>query len=181
MMNELNLFKEFATCSIDESRDEKIRMAETTPFCLMPAVITVVSWRYSQLVGRRSRSTSSCGSAGRRQRRRGHGRGRLQRQPSAATVATVATTTATADAATIATSTYDRVRTCASPELPAVTPAATNNTLSDLPTVGPNVTRPACRTTVPVRLCIRSFCTQWQIPAEVDWLSGLGPTFCQEQ
>jgi len=26
---------------------------------------------------------------------------------------------------------------------------------------------------VPVRLCIRSFCTQWQIPAEVDWLSGL--------
>ena len=21
--------------------------------------------------------------------------------------------------------------------------------------------------------CIRSFCTQWQIPAEVDWLSGL--------
>ena len=28
-------------------------------------------------------------------------------------------------------------------------------------------------TTIPVRLCIRSFCTQWQIPAEVDWLSGL--------
>ena len=28
-------------------------------------------------------------------------------------------------------------------------------------------------TTVPVRLCIRSFCTQWQIAAEVDWLSGL--------
>ena len=28
-------------------------------------------------------------------------------------------------------------------------------------------------TTIPVRLCIHSFCTQWQIPAvaEVDWLS----------
>ena len=29
------------------------------------------------------------------------------------------------------------------------------------------------RTTVPVRLCIHSFLTQWQIPAEVDWLSWL--------
>jgi len=28
-MTELNLFKEFAICSIDELRDEKIRMAET--------------------------------------------------------------------------------------------------------------------------------------------------------
>ena len=27
-------------------------------------------------------------------------------------------------------------------------------------------------TTTPVRLCILSFCSQWQIPAEVDWLSG---------
>ena len=34
MMTELNLFKEFAICSIDEIRDEKIRMAETTWFCL---------------------------------------------------------------------------------------------------------------------------------------------------
>ena len=28
-------------------------------------------------------------------------------------------------------------------------------------------------TTKPVRLCIHSFCIQWQIPASVDWLSGL--------
>ena len=28
-------------------------------------------------------------------------------------------------------------------------------------------------TTIPVISCIHSFCTQWQIPAEVDWLSGL--------
>jgi len=34
-------------------------------------------------------------------------------------------------------------------------------------------------TIVPVRLCIHSFRTQWQIPAEVDWLSGFA--FCQEQ
>jgi len=29
MLTELNLFKEFAICSIDQLRDEKIRMAET--------------------------------------------------------------------------------------------------------------------------------------------------------
>jgi len=34
-------------------------------------------------------------------------------------------------------------------------------------------------TIVPVRLCIHSFRTQWQILAEVDWLSGLA--FCHEQ
>ena len=34
MMTELNLFKEFAIYSVDELRDEKIRMAETTSFCL---------------------------------------------------------------------------------------------------------------------------------------------------
>ena len=34
MMTELKLFKEFAICSIDELRDEEIRMAETTSFCL---------------------------------------------------------------------------------------------------------------------------------------------------
>jgi len=28
-------------------------------------------------------------------------------------------------------------------------------------------------TTIPVRLRIHSFCTQWQIPAEVNWLNGL--------
>jgi len=28
-------------------------------------------------------------------------------------------------------------------------------------------------TKIPVRLCIHSFCSQWQIPAEVYWLSGL--------
>jgi len=33
-MTELNLFKEFAICSVDELRDEEIRMAETTSFCL---------------------------------------------------------------------------------------------------------------------------------------------------
>jgi len=33
-MTELNLFEEFAICSIDELRDEEIRMAETTSFCL---------------------------------------------------------------------------------------------------------------------------------------------------
>ena len=34
MITELNLFKQFAICSIDELRDEKIRMAEITSFCL---------------------------------------------------------------------------------------------------------------------------------------------------
>jgi len=34
MMTELNLFKEFAIYSVDELRDEKIRMTETTSFCL---------------------------------------------------------------------------------------------------------------------------------------------------
>ena len=34
MMTELNLFKQFAICSIDELRDEKIKMAEITSFCL---------------------------------------------------------------------------------------------------------------------------------------------------
>jgi len=34
-------------------------------------------------------------------------------------------------------------------------------------------------TTIPVRLCFHSFCSQWQIPTEVYWLSGL--TFCLEQ
>jgi len=34
MMTELNLFKGFAICSVDELRDEKIRMAETTSFSL---------------------------------------------------------------------------------------------------------------------------------------------------
>jgi len=33
-MTELNFFKQFAICSIDELRDEKVRMAETTWFCL---------------------------------------------------------------------------------------------------------------------------------------------------
>ena len=33
-MTELNLFKEFAICSVDELRDEEIRIAETTSFCL---------------------------------------------------------------------------------------------------------------------------------------------------
>ena len=33
MLTELNLCKEFAICSVDELRDEKIRMAETTSFC----------------------------------------------------------------------------------------------------------------------------------------------------
>jgi len=28
-------------------------------------------------------------------------------------------------------------------------------------------------TTTPVRLCALSFCSQWQIPAEFDWLSSL--------
>jgi len=28
-------------------------------------------------------------------------------------------------------------------------------------------------TTIPVRLCIHSFCSQWQIPAEVNWLINL--------
>jgi len=26
-------------------------------------------------------------------------------------------------------------------------------------------------TTIPIRLCIHSFCSQWQIPAEIEWLS----------
>jgi len=36
-------------------------------------------------------------------------------------------------------------------------------------------------TTIPIRLCIHSLCTRWQIPAEVDWLSGLraSPTVAQ--
>jgi len=34
MMIELNLFKEFAICSIDDLRHEKIRTAETTSFRL---------------------------------------------------------------------------------------------------------------------------------------------------
>jgi len=34
MMTELDKFKEFAICSIDEFRDEEISMAETTLFCL---------------------------------------------------------------------------------------------------------------------------------------------------
>jgi len=34
MMTELDLFKEFAIGSIDELRDEKIRLADTTSFCL---------------------------------------------------------------------------------------------------------------------------------------------------
>jgi len=33
-MTELNLFKEFAICSISELGDEEIRMAKTTSFCL---------------------------------------------------------------------------------------------------------------------------------------------------
>ena len=32
-MTELNLFKEFAICSINELREEEIRMAKTTSFC----------------------------------------------------------------------------------------------------------------------------------------------------
>ena len=32
-------------------------------------------------------------------------------------------------------------------------------------------------TKIPFRLCFHSFCSQWQIPTEVYWLSG----FCQEQ
>jgi len=34
MMTELDKFKEFAISSVDEFRDEEIRMAETTSFCL---------------------------------------------------------------------------------------------------------------------------------------------------
>jgi len=34
MMTELDKFKEFAVSSVDELRDEEIRMAETTSFCL---------------------------------------------------------------------------------------------------------------------------------------------------
>ena len=34
MMTELNKFKEFTISSVDEFRDEEIRMAETTSFCL---------------------------------------------------------------------------------------------------------------------------------------------------
>ena len=34
MTTGLNLFKEFAICSIDELEDEEIRMAETTSFSL---------------------------------------------------------------------------------------------------------------------------------------------------
>jgi len=33
-MTELSLFKEFAICSVDELRDEKIRAAEAASFCL---------------------------------------------------------------------------------------------------------------------------------------------------
>ena len=33
-MTELNKFKEFTISSVDEFRDEEIRMAETTSFCL---------------------------------------------------------------------------------------------------------------------------------------------------
>ena len=34
MMTGLDKLQEFAICSIDELRDEEIRMAETTSFCL---------------------------------------------------------------------------------------------------------------------------------------------------
>ena len=34
MMTELDQLKEFAFCSVDELRDEDIRMAETMSFCL---------------------------------------------------------------------------------------------------------------------------------------------------
>ena len=33
-MTELSLFKEFAICSINELRDEEVRIAETASFCL---------------------------------------------------------------------------------------------------------------------------------------------------
>jgi len=34
MMIELDKLKEFTICSVDELRDEEVRMAETTSFCL---------------------------------------------------------------------------------------------------------------------------------------------------
>jgi len=34
MMTELNKLKELTICSVDELRDEEIRTAETTSFCL---------------------------------------------------------------------------------------------------------------------------------------------------
>jgi len=34
MMTELDKLKEFTICSVDELRDEEVRMAETTSFCL---------------------------------------------------------------------------------------------------------------------------------------------------
>jgi len=34
MMTELDKLRELRICSVDEFRDEEVRMAETTPFCL---------------------------------------------------------------------------------------------------------------------------------------------------
>jgi len=43
MLTELNLFKEFAICYIDELRDvKKIRMADTTSFCLSEKSISTL-------------------------------------------------------------------------------------------------------------------------------------------
>ena len=50
MMTELDQLKEFAFCSVDELRDEEIRMAETMSFCLSEKNIypTSVSFQCQQ-------------------------------------------------------------------------------------------------------------------------------------